>query len=343
MKIIADDKIPYLRGVLEPFARVEYLPGRDITASAVADADVLLVRTRTRCDRALLEGSSVRLVATATIGTDHIDGEWCAGAGIEVVSAPGCNAGGVLQWVSAALAGVLAADSRRPEDTVLGVVGVGHVGSLVVRCARDWGFRVVCSDPPREDAGEMGPADGAVPFAELAAVADVVTFHVPLTGAGAYPTLGLAGRRFFDTLKPGAAVFNASRGGVVDEAAWLESLAAGRCRACVDTWCGEPNIDLRLLDEAMYATPHIAGYSVQGKANATAAVVAAVTRRYGLPLAGWYPAGVQRVDRRAIGWGEMIAGMSLRFDIAAQTAALKRAPGDFERMREEYSFRQEFF
>ena len=148
MKIVADDKIPYIRGVFEPYADITYLPGKAITAKEVKEADALLVRTRTRCDAALLAGSSVRMVATATIGTDHIDLPWCAAHGIKVVSAPGCNAGGVLQWVAAALARTVGEAS--PAGLTLGIVGIGHVGSLVEQYASAWGFRVLRSDPPRE-------------------------------------------------------------------------------------------------------------------------------------------------------------------------------------------------
>ena len=343
MKIVADDKIPYLKGVLEPYAEVVYRQGRAIAAADVADADVLLVRTRTRCDEALLAGSRVRLVATATIGTDHIDWEWCARQGVEVVSAPGCNAAGVLQWVAAVLAATVGASHADPASVTVGVVGVGHVGSLVARYAQAWGFRVLCSDPPREQSEGLGEAQGYVPLARLAAEADIVTFHVPFTQQGPFATCGLGGAAFFGALKPGAWVLNASRGGVVDEAAWLDALAAGRCGAGVDTWVHEPDIDRRLLAAARFATPHIAGYSLQGKANATAAVVRAVAQRFGLPLAAWYPEQVHPLDRQPIGWHEMCSRINSYFDIAGQTAVLKASPERFERFREEYVFREEFF
>ena len=144
MKIIADSAIPFLRGVLEPYAEVEYLPGSRIDDAAVRTADALAVRTRTRCDAALLAGSRVRLIATATIGFDHIDTAWCRAQGIGVATAAGCNARGVLQWVAAVLAHLSARDGWHPAERTLGVVGVGHVGSLVAHYAAAWGFRVVC-------------------------------------------------------------------------------------------------------------------------------------------------------------------------------------------------------
>ena len=343
MKIVADDKIPYIKGVLEPYAQVVYLSGNRIGAEDVADADALLVRTRTRCNEALLNGSAVRLVATATIGTDHIDSAWCAAHGIETVSAPGCNAAGVLQWVSAVLADAVSGAGRRPDDIVLGVVGVGHVGSLVERYARSWGFRVLCSDPPRELAEHLGREEGFVPFEELVAASDIITFHVPYTYDGPFPTCGLAGREFFATIKRGTLILNASRGGVVDEDALKRALIEGRCSAGIDTWSGEPRIDTELLGLVRYATPHIAGYSVQGKANASAAVVSAVAHRFGLPIDGCYPPNVVRVNLTEIDWVRMCSEVGGYFDVNAQSHALKASPQLFESFRENYMFREEFF
>ena len=176
MKIVADNAIPFLKGVLEPYARVEYLPGKTIATADVRDADALIVRTRTRCDAALLEGSSVKLIATATIGFDHIDTEYCRRHGIEVATAAGCNARGVLQYVAAALVRLSRVQAWEPTDKTLGIVGVGHVGSLVEAYARTWGFRVVACDPPREER-EHG---GFLPLEEVACQADILTFHLSL-------------------------------------------------------------------------------------------------------------------------------------------------------------------
>lgn len=343
MKIVADNKIPYIKGVLEPYAQVEYISGTAIGREDVRDADVLLVRTRTRCNEDLLAGSAVKLVATATIGTDHIDSEWCESNGIEMVSAPGCNAGGVLQWVSAVLADALCRRGCTPSDIVLGVVGVGHVGSLVKRYARNWGFRVVCSDPPRELSENLGPQQGFIPFEELVAAADIITFHVPYTVDSPFPTRGLAGKEFFAGIKRNALVLNVSRGGVVDESQLKRALSEGRCEAGIDTWIGEPAIDDELLGLVTYATPHIAGYSIQGKANASSAVIGAVAVRYGLPLAEWYPSQVSRVGRTEIAWKEMCREIGSYFDVAWQTSALKSSPEKFEYFRENYDFREEFF
>lgn len=343
MKIVADDKIPYIRGVFEPYVDVVYVSGRAIDRAVIADANALLVRTRTRCNGDLLSGTNISLVATATIGTDHIDKEWCCDNGVEFVSAPGCNAGGVLQWFAAVLAFLSRTKGLKPSDTTIGIVGVGNVGSLIERYAEMWGFKVLRSDPPREKAEKLGRNDGYVALDELARKSDIVTFHVPFTSQGEYPTANLAGERFFDNLRKGAVVINASRGGVVDEILLLKHIIAGKCDACLDTWIGEPEINLELLRQALVATTHIAGYSVQGKANASAAVVGAVANKFALPLVGWYPPEVVRVLRREISFDDMCATIGSYCDIEAETNVLKDDSGSFERIREEYNFREEYF
>lgn len=344
MKIIADSNIPYINGVLDRWCDVVRIRGAEISRSDVADADALLIRTRTRCDASLLSGSTVRLIATATIGTDHIDLDWCRDNGIEVVSAIGGNSGGVLQWVSATLAALAAEGGWTPEQKTIGIVGVGHAGSLVERYARQWGFRVLCSDPPRQRSEGLSHGDGFVPLDELAAQSDIVTFHVPLTHAGTDPTAGLGGGNFFAHLKKGASVLNCARGGIVDEAALLTALhtgAVGNC--CVDTWQNEPNIDSELLARAFIATPHIAGYSAQGKANVAAIAVNAIARKFALPLTDWYPAEVVPAVRRAITWSDMCDSIAGYCDLAGETTLLQSSPDRFEQMREGYSYREEYF
>ncbi len=329
--VVVDEAIPFLNGVLDPWCDVRALPGAAVAAADLRDADALVVRTRTRCDAALLGGSSVRLVVTATIGFDHIDCAWCAAHGIEVATAAGCNARGVLQWV----AGVLALDARRrgwrPAEKCLGIVGVGHVGELVRQYAEAWGFRTVCCDPPREAREHSG-------FCSLEAVAeaaDVLTLHTPLDAT----TRHLVDARLVARMKRDALLVNASRGGVVATEAVLDS----PLRFAFDVWEGEPAIDPRALERAEAATPHIAGYSVQGKANATAAAVRAIARRFGLPLGAWYPPEALRPVPRPIGWEEMCATIDRYFDVEAETQALKRAPEAFERMRDAYRYRAEYF
>lgn len=354
MKIVADNAIPFLDGVLEPFAEVCRRPGREISAEDIRDADALVIRTRTRCDETLLAGSRVRMIATATIGFDHIDLAWCRQNGIEVATAAGCNARGVLQWVAAVLALLARRQGWTPGQRTLGVVGVGHVGSLVKSYAEAWGFRVLCCDPPRQRAEKerllsegRNEADGAtagfVPFETLAAQSDIITFHVPLQREGDDATWHMTDKAFFEIIKPGATILNSSRGEVVDNALLREAVEAGRCRACLDVWEHEPDIDRRLLASALVSTPHIAGYSAQGKANATAMAVAAVARHFGLPVEGFYPETVERIQPRPIGWDEMKRTIGKYCDIDAESAPLRNSPERFEALRDNYRYRQEYF
>lgn len=350
IKIVADRDIPYLEGVLEPYARVEYLPGERIATGDVRDAEGLIVRTRTQCGEALLAGSAIRMIVTATIGYDHIDMDYCRAHGIEVSTAAGCNARAVLQWVGGVLRHLcLSGRIGEPGRVTLGVVGVGNVGSLVARYARLWGFQVLCCDPPRERELAAGNDRGLyvpqsfVALDELARDADVVTFHVPFTRQGADATLHMAGEAFFGMLRPGAVVVNSSRGEVVDTGALKRALTAARCDCVIDTWEHEPHIDREVLSAALLATTHIAGYSVQGKANGTAMSVRALAGRFGWPLAQWYPpqAGAQRPCD--ISWAQMCARLPEYLDLPALTAALKADPDGFEAMRNGYRYREEFF
>jgi erythronate-4-phosphate dehydrogenase len=343
MKIIADKDIPFLKGVLEPFAEVVYLRGDEIRTEDVRDADAILTRTRTRCGATLLEGSSVRFIGTATIGFDHIDMEWCASHGIKVVTAAGCNKRGVLQWVSAALAWLAVERDCVPSETTLGVVGVGNVGSLVASYAAAWGFRVMRSDPPRERAEGLGVAEGFYPLKELVAECDVVTFHVPLIAGGVDATRHLVGREFLVATKPDAVVLNSSRGPVIEPDALREAVLSGRREFIIDTWNGEPALDREVLERVLLGTPHIAGYSAQGKATATSMVVRALAREFSLPLGDWYPEGAPRSEAREISWEDMRRKMPSHFDIAAESALLKSTPEKFEQMRDNYNYRTEFF
>lgn len=330
-KIVADSAIPYLEGVLEPWAEVRYLPGTTIAAADVRDADALLIRTRTRCDEALLGGSSVRLIATATIGFDHIDSAWCAAHGIGVATAAGCNARGVLQWVGAALAHLSLRQDWQPAQRTLGIVGVGHVGKLVEQYARAWGFRVLCCDPPREAREHSG----FLPLEEVAREADLLTFHTPLDGT----TRHMAGQRLFRIMKPQAVLINSSRGEVVD----AQALHADQRPCVLDVWEHEPHPDPALLEHTLLATPHIAGYSAQGKAAATAMSVCALSRLFGLPLEGWHPPQVAPSVPKPISWQELCTTIGGVYDIAAESRRLKADPDSFERMRDAYAYRREYF
>ena len=314
--IVVDRDIPFLAGVFENWFDVRYLAGREITSADVRDAVALVVRTRTRCDAGLLDGTAVRLVATATIGTDHIDLDYCATRGIAVASAPGCNAAAVAQYVSVALRSLRL---DRPGAT-LGVVGVGHVGSLVAEAGRRAGMRVLLNDPPREAAEGLV---GFTPLSELLPASDVVTLHIPL-----WPeNRDFADAAFFAQMRPGAAFINASRGEVVDEEALLT--ARSRLgRLVVDVWKHEPAINHSLLAAADIATPHIAGYSIQGKMRGTQAVVRAVGDFFGIAHLRDF----------------IVSGVTLPlepYDIWQDDAALRRDPSAFESLRSHYAYRND--
>lgn len=331
MRVVIDSAIPFIKGVLEPYAEVIYSPAQHIDSDLVRESDALIVRTRTRCDASLLASSKVKFIATATIGTDHIDLPWCKKAGISVTSAAGCNARGVLQWVASALREAAAMLKSSPKDLTLGVVGVGNVGSLVVEYARRWGFKVLACDPPREqrEGGEF------CSFDKIASTSDIITLHTPLDDT----TKHLINKPVINTLTPHCIILNASRGGVVD------NLAVSRSGHpyIFDVWEHEPDILPEVLQGAALATPHIAGYSIQGKANATAMSVQALARHFRLPLTEWYPEGVLRSVKRNISWEDMCNSIDNYFSIKEHSLQLKSAPESFESLRDNYLYREEYF
>ena len=347
MKIVCDDRIPFLRGVLEPYADVIYKSGAETTPEDVKDADILITRTRTMCGPSLLDGSGVRMIATATIGFDHIDTEWCASHGIEWVNAPGCNSGSVCQYVASALCCMSARYSLDLRKLTLGVVGVGNVGSKVVRLGRLLGMKVLSCDPPRE-ALEGG--EGYVGLEEICSCCDIVTLHVPLTAEGAYPTVHLFDGKRLASMKDGAILINSSRGPVVDGKALLGELRRGRLRAVLDVWENEPFPDRELMSLCDIVTPHIAGYSAAGKALGTAMAVRAVSRRYGLPLDDWYPVSIPgpeggldlTIDAGSMSCHEVLMrALESTYDVLSDDARLRYEPSGFEYQRGHYPVRRE--
>ena len=345
MKIIIDRDIPYIGGVFEPYAEVVYLKGTAISARDISEADALVVRTRTKCDERLLSGSRVKMIASATIGFDHIDMDYCATHGIRVATAAGSNARGVLQWIGAALVYASEMQGWQPTEKTLGVVGVGHVGTLVAEYALKWGFRVQCCDPPRRrKEGFCSPARQFVKLEDVARQCDIITFHTPLIRQGLDKTYHMAGDCFFGMINPGTLIINSSRGEVVDSAALRDSLELSLCSTTIDTWEHEPDIDRRLLELSMLATPHIAGYSAQGKANATSMSVQAIAREFGLPLTDWYPSSeIPVTTPRPICWDELRRTIHGYLNIETQSRMLKSHPENFETLRNTYIYRQEYF
>lgn len=347
MKIVADDKIPFLQGVLEPVAEVVYLPGAKTTSDDVRDADALITRTRTKCNAALLEGSQVRFLATATIGYDHFDTVYLEQHNIAWTNAPGCNSGSVAQYIASALLNLAVKHDFQLSGKTLGVIGVGNVGKKIAGVGRALGLNVLLNDPPRTD---IEGKDGFVELDYLLKNADIVTTHVPLESGGKYPTHHLAGQDFFASMKDGAFYLNSSRGEVCDQAALKENLDNGKLAGAVlDVWEHEPAIDLELLAMLDFGTPHIAGYSTDGKANGTAMSVNAISRFFDLPLKDWYPENVPSPVEPYI---EVFETGNFEFDlskvvnksynIAEDYKRLWRSPENFEKQRGDYPLRREF-
>lgn len=342
MKIVADRHIPFLEGVFEPYAEVVYIDGRAITHDDIVDADALVIRTRTRCNAALLDGTRVRMIATATIGTDHIDLDYCREKGIEVHNAEGCNAGGVMQYVFSAIYGVAARKSIKIDNMTIGIVGVGHVGSKVEAMARYLGLDVLLCDPPR--AEKEGP-EAFCSLDYLLTNSHVVTMHVPLDET----TRKMADEEFFRMMQPGAIFINASRGEVVDDDALVQAIPKLGA-VVIDTWNNEPDVNADLIEMVDIATPHIAGYSYQGKQNGTASAVQSVARRFGIePLYDFYPEedlpdhNPILLDLKDKTQGERAAVFQYNYPIFTDDFRFRMEPHKFEKLRSEYQYRREIY
>lgn len=335
-KLIIESHVPCVPGDLSDYFDVTRLAPEDFTPAAVADADAMIIRTRTRCNEELLKNSRVKFIATATIGTDHIDLDWCAANGIAVASAPGCNAPAVAQYVMASL---LTLFPEELQGKTIGVVGVGHVGGIVADWARQLGMNVLVCDPPRAEKENDFPHTGV---AELLPQADILTFHVPHTVDGRYPTHHIADRQLFERMKDGAVVVNSARGPIVNTPDLIDALEKGKiAHAVIDCWEGEPDISRRLLQLATITTPHIAGYSLNGKIRATTMAVNALCRHFGVDyeMESGVPAGAAKIVTP-----ESIIDS---YNPMTDTLELKKA-GDapdftsrFEAMRNHYPLRKE--
>lgn len=323
MKIVVDDKIPYIRDTLAMLAdEVVYLKGSEIGPEDVVDADALIVRTRTRCDKQLLQDSKVQFVGTATIGYDHLDTKWLEQNGIEWTNCPGCNSSSVAQYIESVL---LLLDLTPP--VTLGIVGCGHVGSKVCKVGERLGMRVLVNDPP------LGHED-FVCLDVLEREADVITFHVPLNDSTRY----LADEAFFNRLKRKPVIINSSRGGVVCEQALLQALDQGKVsRAVIDTWEHEPAISRTLLYKTFIGTPHIAGYAADGKVNADNMVVAALCRHFSLPVPALIKAPKLPADFKYTGHPLEL------YNAMDDSQKLKTHPESFEELRGDYPLRREKF
>lgn len=279
MRILADENIPLVEAFFGSFGEIRRQPGRAFSADALAEADVLLVRSVTRVNADLLAGSPVRFVGTCTIGTDHLDQDYLAAADIAWASAPGCNARGVVDYVLGSLLALAEVAGCRLDERCYGVVGAGQVGSRLVEVLRGLGCRVLVCDPPRQEreGGDFVSLD------EVLEHCDAISLHTPLSADGRWPTRHLLDAERLARLRPGAWLINASRGAVVDNAA-LHALLMRRpdVEAVLDVWEGEPLVDVALAEHCRIATPHIAGYSLEGKARGTAQIYRAFCAHLGL-------------------------------------------------------------
>jgi erythronate-4-phosphate dehydrogenase len=279
MRIVADENIPLLDEFFAGFGEIRRLPGRSIDAATVADADLLLVRSVTQVDRALLDGSAVKFVGTCTIGTDHLDLDYFQQAGITWASAPGCNARGVVDYVLGSLLVLAEQQGVDLATRTYGVVGAGQVGSRLLKVLRGLGWRVLVCDPPRQ-AVEGGDF---VSLQQVLAECDVISLHTPLERLGEHPTYHLFDHARLAALKPGSWLINASRGAVVDNQALRELLPQrSDLQVVLDVWEGEPQADVELAALCRIATPHIAGYSLDGKLRGTAQIYQALCQHLGV-------------------------------------------------------------
>ena len=316
MQIIIDKGIPFLEGVFPPEIEVLHLSPEEITSQSVRNADALIVRTRTHINRNLLQGSRVRFVATATIGFDHIDQDYCREAGIHWVSCPGCNAQAVCDYVEEAISSMKSGKT----DLTIGIIGYGHVGKLVANMAQSKGYRVLLSDPPLGIGSSLE---------ELAPQCDVLTFHTPLTHDGNHPTFHLCNAHILSLCKPDALIINAARGGVIDEQALIAQLSAVNCQlsTAIDCWENEPHLNHQLLQLANLASFHIAGYSIEGKMRASEMCLEAFCKFFSLPILSINKKVVPLQGDSDSGWLQRISDQ------------LKASPEQFEQLRKQYKLR----
>jgi len=349
MKIIIDDKIPFIEGVFEPYAEVVYLPGTNFSRNDVLNADALIIRTRTKCNEELLKDSSVKFIATATIGYDHINTEWCEANGIAWTNAPGCNSGSVAQYMASVLATLSVHYGFNYNEMTLGVVGVGNVGAKIATLGNSLGMNVLMNDPPRAEK------EGLLNFVtldEILNISDIISLHVPLKNSGFHQTYHLFDQTTFEYLRRGTILINSSRGEVVDNSALKNALKCRKIGAAVlDVWENEPDIDSELLKLLDIATPHIAGYSIDGKANGTKICVRAVSQFFGLPIDDWQPSQIP----------EPMQPLTFEIDCRGKTVQqcvneaiwhcylvndddgrLRASHSTFEKQRGEYPIRREF-
>lgn len=338
MKILVDNKIPYIHEAIKELqADVNFLSAKDITSQTVKDADILIVRTRTKCNASLLEGSKVKFIATATIGFDHIDTVYCKTHNILWQNAPGCNSNSVKQYIQSVFILLKRNFYSSLEGKTLGVVGIGHVGSKIVELGQSYGMKVLMNDPLRSEK----EADFEhTSLTSIARQADIISFHVPLVHQGNHPTYHLANEQFFSELKKRPILINTSRGEVIDGTVLKTSLKRQIIRqAVIDVWENEPQIDAELLNEVFLGTSHIAGYSADGKAKASEMALQAVSNflNLGLKIKINPPKPLNPIINAV---NQDSAFLEI-YNPECDSIRLKEHIQDFETLRSNYSLRRE--
>lgn len=346
MPVVADRNIPQVQEAFAGIGEVRLCEGRGLQAADLREADILLVRSVTPVNASLLTGSKVRFVGSATIGTDHVDLDYLRNNGIAFAHAPGSNARAVAEYVLAAL---LALQATKPVGPV-GIVGYGNTGEALARLLKILGIEYLVNDPPLQQSG----ARSDIEFVSLDEIrhAPIISLHVPLTRGGPYPTYHLVDEKFLDALVPDALLINTARGAVVDNTALAKRLRGGRLRAALDVWEGEPAISAELLERVVLGTPHIAGYSVEGRLNGTQRMYEAVCAflgikpvwRYALPES----LPILRTDLRGFAALKdvVLQAYDIRRDDIALRALLALPEADsaagFDCLRRDYPPRREF-
>lgn len=350
IKIAVDDKIPFLKGIFESHAEINYFKGSAIENSKIKNTDALIIRTRTLCNSHLLNNTEVKLITTATIGYDHIDTIYCKEHDIKWVNAPGCNSTSVMQYIASALFTFAEEKNVDLSTKTIGIVGVGNVGGKVARLCRAIGMKVLLNDPPRE---RLEGANEFVSLDEIKSSSDIITFHVPLTAEGKDKTYHIADETFFSGIPKGTVIINTSRGPVIKTTALVSAIRKSVISyAVLDVWENEPYLDRQLLELVNIATPHIAGYSADGKANGTAVCVNSINEYFNLGLPeNWYPDQVPpplneqelEIDCTGMSYQQIFSQVILHtYNIKRDDLLLRKSPGKFEHLRDEYPVRREF-
>ncbi|MBD2809579.1 4-phosphoerythronate dehydrogenase PdxB [Xenorhabdus sp. Vera] len=349
MKILVDENMPYAEQLFQQLGEVQAIPGRPVPAEVLEHADAFMVRSVTKVNESLLQGSSVRFVGTATAGMDHVDQQWLSQAGIGFSAAPGCNAIAVVEYVFSALVLLAEQDQFQLKDKTVGIVGVGNVGGRLADRLTALGVKTLLCDPPRADRGDEGEF---WPLEKLVKEADILTFHTPLNQSGAYQTYHLADAELLSALPDNRILINASRGEVVDNQALLSLLQSGKkLRVVLDVWEPEPNLSLPLLALVDIGTPHIAGYTLEGKARGTTQVFEAYSEFLGQPRQAELVDLLPEPDFSQITLqGEVTQSvlkrlMHLVYDVRRDDAPLRQVAdqeGAFDQLRKHYPERREW-